>query len=211
MAKTDEQKLRERDAERERAARRKRANDRLAALPQSSRDAVRRTAQRLEADYTGPKVTAVAFLERALDRFGATEDAVGQVEQGQAVKAAKRAGTDTGDAPPKSPKKKGPRERSKPKEAGRPAPETKDPEQLAGNAKAARGGDAAIVATVAVSVPDGTAYCKGCDTTKAESEFWPVTLTAKSKRRGVCRPCYNKQWQEWTAKNKAKKAAAATT
>lgn len=217
MPKTEDQKQRERDAERDRAARRKRATDRLAALPQASRDAVRKDAQRRETAHKGARVTAVVFLEQALDAFtdpANSTPATGlrTTGAGRLTKAAKRPGTDTGDGPPaedKPTRRKGPRERSTPKEAGRPAPETKDPEQLAANAKQARGGDAALKTTVAVTVPDGTAYCKGCDTTKAEAEFWPVTLTAKSKRRGVCRTCYNRQWKEWTADKKRK--AAATT
>jgi hypothetical protein len=210
MPKTDEQKQREREAERQRQARRSAAKKRLDALPPMSRDAVTRRAQSLEANHEGPKVTAVAFLEQALDEFE-KPDRVRATGSGS-LKIVE--GSESGDEPPKAtpakPRRpKSPREKSQPKEAGRPEPETKDPEQLASNAKRARGGDAAITATVAVSVPEGTAYCPSCDTTKAEAEFWPANRTAKSKRRKTCRECFNEAWRVWDAQRRAKKAAEA--
>lgn len=187
-------------AERERATRRRAANERLAKLPPSSRDAVNRDALRREADHKAagrPRVTAVTFLEQALDAF---EDPTrrGTV----AAKAVKRPGTDTGDRP----RPKGPREKSTPKEKGRPEPETKT-EDLADAAKAARGGDAALQVVVSVEVPDGTAYCKSCDTTKPEAEFWPKVRTEKSKRRGKCRTCFNAEWKAWDEGRRAASTA----
>lgn len=177
-------------AERERAARRRRANDRLAALSPAARDAVRQRAQRLEAHHKGPRVTAVAWLEQALD-----------LTEVGATKAAPKP-----DPQPRRPK--GPREKSTPKEAGRPKPEHKDTDALARNAATERGGEAAIAATVTVEVSDGLAYCARCDTKKPESLFWPAKRTAKSKRRKSCRPCFNDAWAEW---DRARRAAAAVS
>lgn len=218
-----------REAERVRAARRKTANEQLAKLPSSSRDAVTRDAQRREAAHTGARVAAVTFIEEALDAFRmkGANDAAAHVRSSMAQV---RAGTVTGDpAPPADllkvakdsghleivhvtdkpakPRPKSPREKSTPKEAGRPKPETKQPE-LAATAKAERGGDAAIAVTVDVSVPDGTAYCEGCDKTLPESTFWPIRRTAKSHRRKTCRDCFNAAWKAWDEARRAKAAAS---
>lgn len=187
--KTKADKAREAAAERERAARRKRAADALAALPEATRASVMDLADDLEATARGTKKRApeasVAYLERALSAHAIPT----------AGKPAKKA------AEPRRPK--GPREKSTPKEAGRPKPETKDPEALAANAKTAReAGRSSIEATVHVTVPTGEAYCASCDTNKPEPEFWPAKVTDKSRRRKICRECYNREWREWDAKRR---------
>lgn len=205
--KTPEQKKREAEAERDRAARRRRVDDRLKAMPQGSRDAVRRDAQRREAEHKGPRVTAVQWLEEALDAFETKAGPVFPKPSGARGDRRVPASTDEPPAKKAARRPKGPREKSTPKEKGRPTPETKEPDKLAADAKLARGGDAAIKATVAVTVPTGTAYCKSCDQQKPEAEFWPVNRTEKSKRRHTCRPCYNAAWAKWSAEKKAKVTA----
>jgi hypothetical protein len=184
MTKTAEQKAREAEAERERAARRRKANARLAKLDPKTADAIRARATELEAKHFGAKRTAVAFLEDALDEH------------------------ETKDEPAEPKRPKGPREKSTPKEKGRPKPQTKQAvDELAANAKKARGGEAGLAVTVAVAVPEGLAYCAKCDSQKPEADFWPEKRTERSHRRRICRPCYNAEWREWDQARRARKAA----
>lgn len=211
MPKTDDPAKRAENArkERDRITRIKNARLRLEALPAPARDAV---IDRAEAAHNAsPRVAAVAHLEAALDAHDArTTVQVGGVtvttpgSPGDAVgrlRAAKK-------QPAKTARPKGPREKSTPKEKGRPKPETKknDADALAGAAAKVRGGEAAIVATVHVSVPDGTRNCPSCGLDRAAADFWPKTITVKSKPRATCRECYNREWREW----KARQSTAAT-